>query len=337
MVRHSDGHADFVANVAAAGWWDWEDPLPVVFAGLQQEFPGAFYDVGANTGFYSVLMARLDPDRTVRAFEPLDFIAQSCRVNLELAGVTTAFVEPVALSDHDGPTQIYLPPAEGPLIATKASLDRTFNSEIAGSVTIACERLDTANQRLGAEPIGMVKVDVEGAEHLVLAGAHATVARCRPLLTVELLESARFDAVVEFQDAHDYVSATLQPGLQVQVRQRPSYVADSWNHLLVPAERVDAVVARLSKVRAEFSELRSQLATEHADEFLDDLAAQLPKRVLLTQLAIQRRMLARWELEAKSTRLAAKPDLRESTQVPASRYQRAASKAQAVRSRFRGR
>ena len=38
---------------------------------------------------------------------------------------------------------------------------------------------------LGLDRVGLIKIDVEGAEHDVIRGAAQTIARCRPVVVVE--------------------------------------------------------------------------------------------------------------------------------------------------------
>ena len=125
-----------------------EDPLPVALAALAPQFPGAFYDVGANTGFYSILLARLDTRRTVRAFEPVPRLADSCRSNLCAGGAWAGDggVGAVRFCRHHAAIH----PAERvSMVETKASLQRSFNSEVAETITVQCETLDTVVRRLG--------------------------------------------------------------------------------------------------------------------------------------------------------------------------------------------
>lgn len=286
LLRTTDSRVDFVANVSSAGWWDWEDPLPVALAALAPKFPGAFYDVGANTGFYSVLMGRLDPARAVRPFEPIPRLAQACGRNLQRCGLDGVAVELVALSDHSGTAQLYVPPVELGMMETKASLRPSFNAEVAEAITVVCETLDQSNARLGGEHLGMAKVDVEGAEHLVLAGATATIRRDRPLLSIELLADAEYDLIAGQLAELDYVALAMGPGLVVRVEDRPAYQGDSWNHLLLPSEFVSSCLAELHRTAEEFRAVRALLQELTPADYVGAYAAALPSDVLATQIAV---------------------------------------------------
>ena len=60
--------------------------------------------------------------------------------------------------------------------------DKTGGTE----VTVPCFTLDEVLERGGVTSLRLIKVDVEGAESLLLMGAEKTIARFRPHLVVEL-------------------------------------------------------------------------------------------------------------------------------------------------------
>jgi FkbM family methyltransferase len=235
---------DLVATRAERYWWEFEDPLPAAVATLLPALDGAFYDVGANTGFYSVLVGRLCPEVVVRAFEPVPEIADYFADNIALNRLRIE-VERVALSDTDGSADLHLPPADHGLIESSASLNAAFKDQVASTIRVRCERLDAAQQRLGDERVSLIKIDVEGAEDLVLAGARDCLERSRPVVAVELLPLSRFDVVAEIMDSLDYRLLSLHPGLHVVEEPAPRFIASSWNQLLVPSERVEEVVGLL--------------------------------------------------------------------------------------------
>ena len=83
VVMSTDGGRDHVAStIARTGWRSFEQPLPQVLAAIATEARGAVYDVGANTGFYSLLARHVNRRVPVRAFEPYPPV-------LELLGATS--------------------------------------------------------------------------------------------------------------------------------------------------------------------------------------------------------------------------------------------------------
>lgn len=236
-------------------WWDFEEPLPVVMACLAQGLgTETFYDVGANTGFYSVLVGNLAPHVHIRSFEPVDWIADQCRENLSKHGVEATMVE-VALSDTPGTATMYFPPDDHGLIETSASLNADFNPVNMRVMEVSTARLDDVVDNF-SDTVGLLKIDVEGHEHAVLAGGRQTFTTQRPLAVIEVLPAGDIDALNGFVADTDYLPLALRQGLQVEQRDRLEFLADGWNWLLVPRERGAEVTATLAEGSREFRSAR---------------------------------------------------------------------------------
>lgn len=242
-IRLSDPRHDRVAGLVNRDWRSFEPPLPLVVSRLRGIVSGAFYDVGANTGFYSVLAAKTLDCSVIRPFEPVPAIAELCRHNLAANDVPATVVE-VALADRDASATLYLPDPGHGLVEKSASLLPDFSRVVTGSITVPTRTLDGMNEReFGAERVGFVKIDVEGAEVDVLAGAVGVVTRDRPLLTVELLPRADFGWITGFLAAHDYDVVSLSAAAGCHLEATAVYREDSWNQMLVPRERAAEVLA----------------------------------------------------------------------------------------------
>lgn len=226
--------------------WAFEEPLPFVIACLTQQLgTKAFYDVGANTGFYSALVGQLAPKATLRAFEPVDWIAQHCRENLIRHGVVCD-VREVALSNSLGTASLHFPPDDHGLIETSASLNPDFNPSNMRSVVVPTARLDDIVDETRDE-LGLLKVDVEGHEHAVLEGAQSTIATQRPLAIIEVLPMGDIAALNRFVSQVDYVPFALRKGTLIERRTTLEFVADGWNWLITPAEKAAEVHASLAQ------------------------------------------------------------------------------------------
>lgn len=138
----------------------------------------AFLDVGANLGIYSWVAARVA--RRVIAVEPNPEVA---------AALARAFgdridVVAAALSDHAGTVTLRVPLHDGAPLTSRGTLDATGHGAAHVAIDVPCRRVDD----LDLPPLGMIKIDVEGHEEAVLAGAFATLARDRPAILVEIEE-----------------------------------------------------------------------------------------------------------------------------------------------------
>ena len=134
-------------------------------------------DVGANLGYFTVLASRLvGPEGRVIAVEPN---SDNCRLllsSLRDQGITNVDLLPVACdtatgwayySSHVG--------SNGGLVEGHDLLARP-------GVVVPTFRLDD----LVTGPVGLLKLDVEGAEGRVVRGAAALIERDRPIVTTEL-------------------------------------------------------------------------------------------------------------------------------------------------------
>lgn len=138
--------------------------------------PGdTFIDVGANVGVYTLIASSV-PDVDVHAFEPspeaAERLAENIRINALDGRVT---VHRAAVGAHDGRT--FLTQDSGPM-------NRITGPATRGACAVQLVRLDTV-LRDRPRSVAALKVDVEGYERDVLAGAAALLAEDRPALIIE--------------------------------------------------------------------------------------------------------------------------------------------------------
>jgi len=244
------GRDQVVRALRAGGWNAFESPLPSVVVQLVRRWPQTFLDVGANTGLYSLIAVTAHPRAKAVAYEPVPEIMDLLRHNVDVnkQGVRVA-VRALAVGERTGTAELHLPPpqADG-TIETSASLEPEFKESIDRVVVVEAATIDDAWTAEGRPEVPLVKVDVEGAEHRVLAGATELVAASRPVLTIEVLPGAEVDALDGFRRDHGYIDVTLNPCEAVVNRPqvRPDPMAP--NHLLVPQERLADVVEELRAV-----------------------------------------------------------------------------------------
>lgn len=157
---------------------DWENQ-EVGFA-LDQLRPGdTMVDVGANVGVYTLQAARaVGPEGRVYAFEPqTDIFAMLSRSVADNGFESRVVLENCAVGDRDGPAAIWRHHANNP----GASIITADPVEGAGNVT-ALKMLDSI--RFDA-PVKLLKMDIEGFEPLLVAGAQTFLREHRPIIVTE--------------------------------------------------------------------------------------------------------------------------------------------------------
>jgi FkbM family methyltransferase len=150
--------------------------------------PGTLLDVGAHDGAFTLPLARL-PRSRVLAFEPLP--SAFGRLREAVAGLPNVEVRQEALGDHRGEAVLTVPLLDGVPNEQWASTAKRY----AGLDPLVTERRITVPLRrldeFGLADLTAVKLDAEGAEYDVLRGARETLARNRPILSVEIEERHR--------------------------------------------------------------------------------------------------------------------------------------------------
>ncbi|HKR53892.1 MAG TPA: FkbM family methyltransferase, partial [Chthoniobacterales bacterium] len=135
-------------------------------------------DVGANRGYYSWALSSLAA--SVEAFEPNPILARFAQTKLG----RRARVREVALSDHGGIATLYVPRrASGASLHIIGNLGNVYAHDDVDEMEVRLATLDS----YGFEKVGFLKLDVEGSEMEVLAGARETIRINRPIMLIELL------------------------------------------------------------------------------------------------------------------------------------------------------
>lgn len=137
-----------------------------------------FYDVGANTGLYSCIVANSCDQCRVVAFEPYPPNITKLIKNVKLNGLEHISIVETALSDTSGTTPISTPEEPTPGHGTSSITDELSDMSVP---TARGDELITKRQM---PPPNIVKIDVEGAEPLVVDGLATALSedRCRLVL-----------------------------------------------------------------------------------------------------------------------------------------------------------
>ncbi len=154
---------------------------------LLPRYPGTFLDVGVNVGQTLCQVKAVEPGRAYLGAEPDPACAHYAQELIHQLGFTHAHVVPAALGDRD--TVLLLESHAAPEADPTASVVPGYREGFAvlRSRHVAALRFDSFAAALPSGAIGVVKIDVEGAELDVLAGMEERLRTDRPAVVVEIL------------------------------------------------------------------------------------------------------------------------------------------------------
>ena len=151
-----------------------------------QLHPGMdFVDIGANIGYYTLIAAkRLFASDRVHAFEPDNDNFERLKRNVELNEMTNVELNRLAVSNSSGRATFYSSNQ-----GRNRGIGGLRQTEKGSQVAVTCKtvRLDEYfSERFPSRlnKVGLVKIDIEGAEFLALQGAQSLLEN-RPVLVIE--------------------------------------------------------------------------------------------------------------------------------------------------------
>lgn len=162
------------------------------------------FDVGANTGLYSLISGKANPGAKIYAFEPVELIFQRLNKNIKINELNVSSHR-VALADEDGEGKIY---AANTISNTfdQASLNNSKGTPVrVSALTIKKQRMSHFISDEGISNIDLMKIDVETYEGKVLLGMEQYLKVFKPTMLIEILNEDVAKEVEGLVASLDYV------------------------------------------------------------------------------------------------------------------------------------
>lgn len=158
--------------------WKYFSPFSILTLQALLRDAGAFFDLGANIGYYSLFAASERPGIPITAFEPSSSTFALLSANAALNG-SRITCENAAVSDTTGTHIFHLP--RSPMSGT---LEVAFNPSVERTETVKTYRLDdyVAEHPFRGRPL--LKVIIEGHEPKFIRGAARLLDEHRPDMIV---------------------------------------------------------------------------------------------------------------------------------------------------------
>lgn len=137
-------------------------------------------DVGANVGVHTIRLAKLvGASGEVIAIEPDPDLASRADGNIRLNRLSNVRVIQAAAADRDATALLYSP---GIADANRGRASLLHHTHLTG---LTQEVPTVTIDEVCRDPVALIKIDVEGTEAAVVAGAAATIARDHPAIIFE--------------------------------------------------------------------------------------------------------------------------------------------------------
>lgn len=170
-------------DIRFLGWQIFEtDQRNFLLTEMKRRNVTRFFDCGARMGIYSVFMAQnMDLPGGIDAFEPIPAQAIKIRTNLWMNNLDDQIrLHEAAVSDSQGEAHLMIPDR----FTGTSTLICDQDSK---GCTVQTVKLDDLCDERGASLA--LKIDVEGAEHLVVKGMQRLLKENSCLLQIECFES----------------------------------------------------------------------------------------------------------------------------------------------------
>lgn len=170
-----------------------------------------FIDVGANSGYYSLLAAAANPNITVHAFEPASGPYHFLVQNIQLNGVADRVqAYEIALSNQAGEVEFFeMINPEGTFARHNLSgvggLKKTHETqERSVRKNVRAMALDQFVRESNISNVDLIKIDTEGTENLVIEGGRSMIDEHKPILICETLFNKIEDKLEALMKEHGY-------------------------------------------------------------------------------------------------------------------------------------
>jgi len=182
-------------------------------------------DVGANLGQSIVSLRILFPDADIHSFEANPtLIGELNKLSNQLPG--NIKIHPYGLGDKPGSFYLNIPYAGDEVFLEEASISEAYyelpwvkqkfieRGGLTKLEKVQCELKTGDDLNLAPD---LIKVDVEGAESLVLAGLRNTIQKFKPVI---MIENSDWDAVAKVMKSLNYVARQFDQSQNMLVPQK---------------------------------------------------------------------------------------------------------------------
>lgn len=193
------------------------------------------FDIGANTGLYSLITKSLNQKAQVVAFEPVPKVLEYLNYNVKLNHYDIKVV-PKAASNFNGEAKVYLRKGEG--FTTSVTVNKSLLAETTpkDELIIKTIRLDTFIEENKIDKIDLMKIDVETHEPEVLEGMGEYLDKFKPDFLIEVWDKECAATLNQLFKNKGYLYFDLDDKNDVITQKQEVTASSFWNYLICKPE-----------------------------------------------------------------------------------------------------
>lgn len=181
---------DFVAKNYFWNGADAYEPMSLKLWLALAKSSAFIFDIGAYTGLYSLSAASQNRKCKIFAFEALDTIYSRTLINKAANNLANINIYHAAVSDNEGTVDFNIYAGDDVLSSGSSICDKQHGRSVFHTKSVRAVKLDQLMDELNLSRVDLIKIDAEGAEHLIFKGAESTLGKHTPDILCEFLEGA---------------------------------------------------------------------------------------------------------------------------------------------------
>lgn len=210
-------------------WYgEYEKPLGTVLKNLLRD-DTTFIDIGANIGYFSLLVAKSAPNGRIVAFEPVSYLFEALQKNIALNYIRNIQPVKTAIGEKEEDRLIYLSARDNDGMS---SLHKPENYSGINEI-VKVIPLDSWFAGSGFTKIDIIKIDVEGYELAVLQGMKEVLILFQPHILLELNPVTLSYFSLTPENVLSYIS---------QLSYKPFIISESGKFITMPAEAINETI-----------------------------------------------------------------------------------------------
>lgn len=164
----------------------------------------SIFDIGAYSGVYSLAASKASPKSKIYAIEALDRVYSRLLINKAANSAANINCFNFAVSDCDSEIDLLIYSGQDILVSGSSTVPEACARAPHESKRVRSLTLDSFIESNAISGVGLMKIDAEGAEHLIMKGARNVISTHLPDIICELLPAAKTDDIIVFFNSLGY-------------------------------------------------------------------------------------------------------------------------------------